>query len=61
MILILYCRWDYIQIGNNVTKDMDRMQAFRYGLTTWAHWVDTVVDTTKTEVLFQGISPQHYQ
>ncbi|KAK2440138.1 protein trichome birefringence [Trifolium repens] len=52
--------WDYIQIGNKIVKDMDRMQAFRYGLTTWANWVNTQVDTRKTKVLFQGISPTHF-
>ncbi|CAI8596025.1 unnamed protein product [Vicia faba] len=52
--------WDYIQIGDKIVKDMDRMEAFKTGLTTWAKWVDTDVDTTKTKVLFQGISPMHY-
>ncbi|AES69054.2 putative PC-Esterase [Medicago truncatula] len=39
---------------------MDRMEAFRSGLTTWANWVNAEVDTNKTKVLFQGISPMHY-
>ncbi|KAL2337122.1 hypothetical protein Fmac_011568 [Flemingia macrophylla] len=52
--------WDYVQVGNKILKDMDRMEAFRLGLTTWANWVNTEVDTQKTQVLFQGISPMHY-
>jgi hypothetical protein len=56
-----YCRWDYVEDENKVVKDMDRMVAFRKGLTTWANWVDADVDPTKTRVIFQGISPSHYK
>ncbi|KAK7243405.1 hypothetical protein RIF29_38200 [Crotalaria pallida] len=52
--------WDYIQIGNKIVKDMDRMEAFKMALTTWAKWINTEVDLRKTKVLFQGITPQHY-
>ncbi|KAJ8748797.1 hypothetical protein K2173_011353 [Erythroxylum novogranatense] len=52
--------WDYVQEGDTIVKDMDRMVAFRKGLTTWAKWVDSDVDTSKTRVFFQGISPSHY-
>ncbi|KAL9433062.1 hypothetical protein AB3S75_027971 [Citrus x aurantiifolia] len=52
--------WDYIQEGNNIQKDMDRLAAFNKGLTTWGKWVDSSVDPTTTKVFFQGISPTHY-
>ncbi|PSS05932.1 Protein trichome birefringence-like [Actinidia chinensis var. chinensis] len=52
--------WDYVQVGNQILKDMDRMAAFQRALTTWAGWVDSNIDPTKTMVFFQGISPSHY-
>ncbi|KAF8022231.1 hypothetical protein BT93_G2388 [Corymbia citriodora subsp. variegata] len=52
--------WDYIREGDRTYKDMDRMVAFRKALLTWAEWVDSDVDTIKTSVFFQGISPSHY-
>ncbi|KAK9937778.1 hypothetical protein M0R45_014548 [Rubus argutus] len=52
--------WDYIESGGKILKDMDRLAAFREGLTTWSRWVDSNVDANKTRVFFQGISPVHY-
>ncbi|KAL5157369.1 Protein trichome birefringence-like 38 [Glycine soja] len=53
--------WDYIRDGPNLVKNMDRLEAYNKGLTTWANWVDQNVDPSKTKVFFQGISPTHYQ
>ncbi|CDO96761.1 unnamed protein product [Coffea canephora] len=52
--------WDYVQDGSTVSKDMDRLVAFSKGLSTWAQWVNQNVDSSKTKVFFQGISPSHY-
>ncbi|CAL9016888.1 unnamed protein product [Prunus brigantina] len=52
--------WDYIEAGGKIVKDMDRLDAFRKGLTTWSKWVDSNVDAANTKVFFQGISPTHY-
>nr|GMC74747.1 protein trichome birefringence-like 41 [Ipomoea batatas] len=52
--------WDYIKIGDQYYKDMDRVAAFERALLTWASWVDANIDPSKTMVFFQGISPSHY-
>ncbi|KAJ9686054.1 hypothetical protein PVL29_015098 [Vitis rotundifolia] len=51
--------WSSIQDGNVIVKDMDRLVAYEKGLKTWANWVDSSVDPTKTKVFFQGVSPDH--
>ncbi|KAK6154763.1 hypothetical protein DH2020_009011 [Rehmannia glutinosa] len=51
--------WDFVQDGTTITKDMNRLEAFGKGLTTWGRWVDQNVDPSKTKVFFQGISPSH--
>ncbi|XP_043688380.1 protein trichome birefringence-like 43 [Telopea speciosissima] len=51
--------WDYIQEGNKYYKDMDRLAAYEKGLSTWAKWVDSNVDPSRTRVFFQGVSPDH--
>ncbi|MED6136047.1 hypothetical protein PIB30_052354 [Stylosanthes scabra] len=51
--------WDFIQVGNRTYKDMDRLVAYTTALKTWAKWIDDNVDTTKTRVFFQGVSPDH--
>ncbi|XP_010670501.2 protein trichome birefringence-like 37 [Beta vulgaris subsp. vulgaris] len=52
--------WDYIQDGTVVLKDMDRKDAYRKALTTWAKWVDSGINPLKTKVYFQGTNPSHY-
>uniref|UniRef100_M4DZE5 Uncharacterized protein n=1 Tax=Brassica campestris TaxID=3711 RepID=M4DZE5_BRACM len=52
--------WDYIRTGSSLIRDMDRLDAFNKGLTTWAQWGDQNVNISQTRVFFQGISPTHY-
>ncbi|CAL5393831.1 unnamed protein product [Camellia sinensis] len=52
--------WDYIQKGHTIYQDMDRLSAFKEGLTTWSKWVNSNINPSVTKVFFQGISPTHY-
>ncbi|XP_073152145.1 protein trichome birefringence-like 43 [Henckelia pumila] len=52
--------WDYIEVEGKIVKDMDRTVAFKEGLKTWAKWVNSDVDPSKTKVFFRGVSPSHY-
>ncbi|KAF5208323.1 Trichome birefringence-like family, partial [Thalictrum thalictroides] len=51
--------WMFIQEGNQVFKDMDRLVAYEKALRTWAKWVDSNINPAKTKVYFQGVSPDH--
>ncbi|KAM1413079.1 hypothetical protein TB2_024928 [Malus domestica] len=51
--------WDFVRYEGRTHKDMDRMVAYETALRTWARWVDSSVDSTKTQVFFQGVSPDH--
>ncbi|KAH0726018.1 hypothetical protein KY284_001883 [Solanum tuberosum] len=54
-------RWDYIEDGGRLVKDMNRITAFQRGLNTWVKWVETHVDPTKTKVFYQGEAASHHQ
>lgn len=55
------CRWDYIELGGKYYRDMDRLEAMERGLKTWASWVDSNIDRSRTKVYFLAISPTHYK
>uniref|UniRef100_A0A3Q7HB21 Trichome birefringence-like C-terminal domain-containing protein n=1 Tax=Solanum lycopersicum TaxID=4081 RepID=A0A3Q7HB21_SOLLC len=46
----------FVEYNGQILKDINWIEAFRTGLKTWARWVETDVDTTKTKVFFQGTS-----
>ncbi|RVW59187.1 Protein trichome birefringence-like 42 [Vitis vinifera] len=52
-------RWDYFQVGDKLIKEMDRVEAYKIAMTTWAKWVDENIDPSKTRVFFQGVSAVH--
>ncbi|KAF5756147.1 putative PMR5 domain, PC-Esterase [Helianthus annuus] len=53
--------WDYIGEGGKLYNDMNRLVAYYKGMTTWSRWVNRFVDPSKTKVVFQGISPVHFE
>lgn len=50
-----------MESGGSLYQDMDRMVAMETAVRTWARWVDSNIDTTKTRVFFQSFSPTHYE
>ncbi|GAB2236157.1 hypothetical protein Droror1_Dr00027896 [Drosera rotundifolia] len=52
-------RWEYFEVGEKLIKNMDHMEAYRIALKTWAHWVDSNIDPSRTKVFFQGVSAVH--
>ncbi|KAL0300681.1 UNVERIFIED_CONTAM: protein trichome birefringence-like 38 [Sesamum radiatum] len=47
--------WDFVQYGSSIVKDMNRLEAFSKGLTTWGRWVDQNVDPSKTKGSRMGL------
>ncbi|KAF3652379.1 hypothetical protein FXO38_16144, partial [Capsicum annuum] len=39
---------------------MDRMKAYKIGLTTWDNWIDSNIDPIKIRVFCQGIPTVHF-
>ncbi|KAG9137763.1 hypothetical protein Leryth_019399, partial [Lithospermum erythrorhizon] len=52
---------DYYQEGNHVYGELNVLEAFRRALTTWARWVDSNVNPSKTHVMFRGYSAAHFR
>lgn len=59
--VFVWTRWDYMEDGKRLHKDMNRLVAYYKGMTTWSRWVNAFVDPSKTKVFFNGISPTHYE
>lgn len=52
--------WEYMEYGGSMYEDMDRVDALERALRTWARWVESNVDMSRSRVFFQSISPTHY-
>lgn len=53
------CSWNYFQVGDKLLEDMDRLEALKIALTTWAHWVDNNINPSTTSVFYQGVAVPH--
>ncbi|KAG8480770.1 hypothetical protein CXB51_025448 [Gossypium anomalum] len=47
--------------GSTIYNRLHVKVAFRKALTTWAKWIDTNIDSTKTLVFFRGFSASHFR
>ncbi|KAK4738100.1 hypothetical protein R3W88_001797 [Solanum pinnatisectum] len=45
-------QWDFVENNGTISKDMNRIEAFRIELNTWAKWVERDINTKKTKVFF---------
>ncbi|XP_024520544.1 protein trichome berefringence-like 7 [Selaginella moellendorffii] len=50
----------YFYVGNTLRLGMKLEAAYQAALNTWARWVDSLVDTNKTRVLFRSLEPSHW-
>eukprot|EP01018_Ginkgo_biloba_P008785 Gb_27831 [translate_table: standard] len=51
---------NYYQEGDQVHPHLDVLTAYRRALMTWASWIDTHIDSSKSQVFFRSYSPPHF-
>ncbi|XAR68800.1 hypothetical protein NMG60_11000170 [Bertholletia excelsa] len=51
--------WGSFANGEEGFEELDTPVAYRISLKTWANWVDSNIDPTKTRVFFTTMSPTH--
>ncbi|GLU08422.1 hypothetical protein SLE2022_253360 [Rubroshorea leprosula] len=52
---------DYFQEGRHVYRALEVTEAYTKALKTWAHWVDSTIDSRRTRVFFRGYSASHFR
>ncbi|XP_016558352.1 LOW QUALITY PROTEIN: protein trichome birefringence-like 4 [Capsicum annuum] len=51
----------YFQEGNHVYDKLEVADAYTKALKTWAHCVDTTINSSRTRVFFRGYSASHFK
>ncbi|VVA94250.1 unnamed protein product [Arabis nemorensis] len=51
----------YYQEGNRVYERLEVKEAYTKALNTWADWIDSNINITKTRVFFVGYSSSHFR
>ncbi|CAH8299768.1 unnamed protein product [Eruca vesicaria subsp. sativa] len=52
---------DYFQEGNRVYEKLEVKEAYTKALHTWADWVDSSINSSRTRVFFVGYSSSHFR
>ncbi|CAN4106358.1 unnamed protein product [Withania somnifera] len=52
---------NYFQEGNHVYNRLEVADAYNKALKTWAHWIDTTINSSRTRVFFRGYSASHFK
>ncbi|KAF3779760.1 YLS7 protein [Nymphaea thermarum] len=48
--IVYVFRWDYMEVGGRLFRDMNRSVAYEIALKTWAEWVESDVDPETTKI-----------
>ncbi|KAK4377480.1 hypothetical protein RND71_003776 [Anisodus tanguticus] len=51
--------WGEFENGEGGYEELDTTVSYRVALRTWANWIDSTIDPSKTRVFFTTMSPSH--
>lgn len=61
ILLKIYCRGCYFQVGPEVKLNMSVEDAYRQSVETVVDWIGTHVNTSKSQVYFRSYAPVHFR
>lgn len=56
----LYDMGCYFQLGGSLKLGMSIAAAYKVAMSTWASWVETSINSTRTQVFFRTFEPSHW-